>query len=136
VGDWIEEYQWVFWWIGGISLTITVGGMLMVPWILARIPEDYFLPEYRLTAAAAPRHVIVRTLVLVLKNTLGILLLLFGIALLFLPGQGVLTILAGLVLMNFPGKRRLECWIVSRPAVIRPINWIRHRMQRPPLRVP
>jgi len=56
-----------------------------------------------------------------------------GIAMLVLPGQGILAILGGIELMDFPGKYRLERWIVSRPAVLRSVNWLRRRMGRPPL---
>lgn len=43
-----------------------------------------------------------------LRNVLGAILLVAGIAMLVLPGQGVPTILISLGLMNFPGKYRLE----------------------------
>jgi hypothetical protein len=52
---------------------------------------------------------------------------------LVLPGQGVLTILAGITLLNYPGKRRLELWLVRRPAIHRAIDWIRRRAGRAPL---
>ena len=62
-----------------------------------------------------------------MKNILGILLLLVGIVLLFIPGQGLLTIFTGLMLINFPGKRRLELYIVRKNTILRAINWIRTR---------
>jgi hypothetical protein len=67
------------------------------------------------------------------KNVLGVVFVLAGIAMLILPGQGVLTILAGIMLLDFPGKRTLECRVVSQPAVLKSINWMRQRAGHAPL---
>ncbi|NIV30742.1 MAG: hypothetical protein GWN58_14950, partial [Anaerolineae bacterium] len=73
------------------------------------------------------RHPVMGLVVLVLKNLLGLVLLVAGVAMLVLPGQGLLTIVIALTLLNFPGKYHLERWVVSRPPVYRAINWIRRR---------
>ncbi|MCZ6750119.1 MAG: hypothetical protein O7D96_12545 [SAR324 cluster bacterium] len=70
------------------------------------------------------------------KNLLAVVLVVAGVAMLFLPGQGILTILVGLGLLSVPGKRKLELWIVRRPAVLRAIQWIRARSNRPALQLP
>ncbi|HYG08570.1 MAG TPA: hypothetical protein VD835_01220, partial [Pyrinomonadaceae bacterium] len=64
-------------------------------------------------------------------------LVLFGVLMSLpgVPGQGVLTILMGVMLLDFPGKRRLELKLVSRPNVLRAINRIRQRFDRPPLQL-
>jgi hypothetical protein len=67
------------------------------------------------------------TSLLILKNLLGIVLLLAGIAMLVLPGQGLITMFVSLTLLNFPGKYRLERWVISQGVVFRSINWIRQR---------
>jgi hypothetical protein len=72
-------------------------------------------------------------LFLTVKNTLGGCLLVAGIFMLVLPGQGILTILAALALLDFPGKRKLEMSILHRPAVLKSINWLRRRAGREPL---
>ncbi|MFO7857997.1 MAG: PGPGW domain-containing protein, partial [Ectothiorhodospiraceae bacterium] len=79
------------------------------------------------------RHPVAGLVLLIVKNALDAVLVLAGIAMLVLPGQGVLTILAGLTLMNFPGKYRVERWLMSRPAVFNAVNWLRRRAGRPPL---
>ncbi len=79
---------------------------------------------------------LVRWGILLVKNLLGLVLLLSGIAMLVLPGQGIITILIGISLLNFPGKRRLELKIVRQRPVFRAINWIRDRAGRPPLVLP
>jgi len=72
----------------------------------------------------------------VLKNALGVVLVVLGFIMLFTPGQGLLTLLAGLLLMNFPGKYRLERWLVLRPGVLRGLNWLRQRGGHPPFEAP
>ena len=69
------------------------------------------------------------------KNVLGAVLMIAGVAMLVLPGQGLLTMVLGFLLIDFPGKYRLERWLVARPMVHRPLNWIRRRAGREPLKV-
>jgi hypothetical protein len=73
---------------------------------------------------------------LVGKNLLGAVLIVAGLLMLVVPGQGLLTIAVGLALTDFPGKFRLERWIVKRPSVWRTINWLRRRAGREPLERP
>jgi hypothetical protein len=59
-----------------------------------------------------------------------------GLVMLVVPGQGLLTIVVGLMLLDFPGKYRLERWLATRPKVWQSINWLRRRagyeeLQRP-----
>jgi hypothetical protein len=67
------------------------------------------------------------------KNIGGFALFVSGLFMFLLPGQGLITMFAGLVLMDFPGKYRLERWAVNRKPVIRAINWLRARFDKPPL---
>jgi hypothetical protein len=67
------------------------------------------------------------------KNLLGALLLVAGILMLVLPGQGILTILAALALLDFPGKRHIEMSILHIPMLLRSINWLRRRAGQAPL---
>ena len=64
---------------------------------------------------------------------LGVILILAGIAMLLLPGQGLLTILVGFFLVDVPAKYKIEQWLMRQPVVHRPINWLRKRAHRPPL---
>jgi hypothetical protein len=67
---------------------------------------------------------------------LGLPVLLAGIAMLVLPGQGLLTIMIALGIMNFPGKFELEKWVVTRKGVLKAVNWIRKKSHHPPLQAP
>ena len=68
---------------------------------------------------------------MIAKNLFGLLLIVLGILMLVLPGQGVLTIVAGIALVDFPGRHRLVQWIVAREPVMNALNWVRRRGQQP-----
>lgn len=123
-------------WLIAVSVATLLIGVLLAPAMILRIPADYFLSERRVPLVERSRHPAVRLLLLALKNLLGAVLLLAGIAMLFLPGQGLLTLLAGLVIMNYPGKYRFERWLVRRPYVLSAMNWLRTRYGRSPLEAP
>jgi hypothetical protein len=115
--------------VGIASAALAVLSLLALPLLLARIPADYFHGRRRPPAPTGGARWFGR----VLKNVLGGALLLAGIAMLVLPGQGILTILAALVFLDFPGKRRFEQRLVARPHVLNAINRLRARTGHPPL---
>jgi hypothetical protein len=104
--------------------------------MIVRIPPDYFLHDRRQSLSSKGSHPFLRLLLTGAKNALGAVLLLVGIVLLFLPGQGLLTLLLGLMIMNYPGKFDFERWLVRRPHVLPALNWLRARYGRPPLDAP
>ncbi len=115
------------------SLVTLIATVVGVPWFFCRIPPEHFLDENRRSIIATPAGSKWRPLLIVLKNVVGVALVLLGLLLLVLPGQGLLTIIVGLLLVNFPGKRRFEVWLVSRDPVFRGINLMRRRARREPL---
>ncbi len=127
---WLEQNAWL---LVGLSLGSLLLSLLLLPWYVARIPEDYFSHPQRHRLSAESRHPLLNLLISGLKNLFGLLLAVAGLIMLFTPGQGLLTLLVGLMLMNFPGKYRLERWLVMRPGVLKAINWLRHRRGKPPL---
>lgn len=120
----------------GVSVVTFVGTLIAVPWMLVRLPSDYFVRDERKPTMFGQSHPVVRVVLIVLKNALGCMLLLGGIAMLVLPGQGLLSILIGLSLINFPGKFWLERKLVQRKAMYRSINWIRRKGGKGPIEVP
>jgi hypothetical protein len=120
----------VVWWLFAISLVLLLATPVVVGWIVVRLPVDYFTAKRREPAAFFSDHPVWRPVVLVVKNLLGVLLVVAGVLMLFVPGQGILTIVMGVLLLDFPGKFRLERWLVTRRAVWRPINWLRRRAGR------
>ncbi len=132
--EFIETHRALLGWLGGASLVTFIGTLIVVPWLVARIPPDYFLGE-RGASGFTHAHPVVALSTKLLKNVLGVVFLLAGIAMLVLPGQGILTMLIGIMLLDFPGKRRLELALIRRPRVLQAVNWMRTRLDRPPLEV-
>ena len=129
----IRAHETAILWIAGGSIVAFLATLIAVPWLILRIPPDYFAHRKRLRTPELRRHAVVRWVFLLGKNLLGYLLIVAGIAMLVLPGQGVLTILLGGILVDLPGKYRLERWIVARPPVLKSINRLRQRAGRDPL---
>lgn len=123
----------LWWWVAGLSALIFVASLVALPWIIVRLPADYFARRGQRGTPLLGRAPTSHWLIAAGKNLAGALLVVMGLLMLVLPGQGILTILAGLLLMNFPGKYRLERWLVSRRPVWRAIRWLRARAGRPPL---
>ena len=135
--DWLQSHTTVVTWsVLALSTLTFVGGLVLMPVLLARMSPDYFTRPEPAAQSWRRRHPALRISSLVVKNVLGFGLLLAGLAMLVLPGQGIITILVAISLLNFPGKRSLELWIVRRGPVLQAINWIRSRVNRPPLVLP
>ncbi|MBL8607841.1 MAG: hypothetical protein JNL38_10995 [Myxococcales bacterium] len=121
----------------GLALFVIAAllSVLVTGWILVRMPEDYFVGDAPAVFLRG-RHPALRTTGRVLKNLLGVALIVVGVVMSVpgVPGQGLLTILIGLMLLDIPGKRRLERRLVQRPRVLAFINGVRRRYRRPPLR--
>jgi hypothetical protein len=118
--------------LGVASVVLFVLGIVGVPFFLARLPADYFSREERPgLAETGPLRFLLR----IVKNALGVLFVVLGILMLVLPGQGLLTILVGLLLVDIPGKRRVVGRIIAAPRVLRVVNALRRRWNRPPLEI-
>ncbi|MGI9249958.1 MAG: PGPGW domain-containing protein [Pseudohongiellaceae bacterium] len=121
-------------WLGIFSALMFVGSVLIIPWILIRLPADYFASPKRHSWLRESQYPLLYLPLRLLKNFAGITLVLLGIILLVLPGQGLLTIVIGIVLLDFPRKYKLESWLMQRKAIRQTANWLRQKYGRPPLR--
>jgi hypothetical protein len=131
----LHEHKQAVGWIAAFSMLIFVGSLLAVPWLAVRIPEDYFATRDRPRTRFADRHPLLRSAVWTARNLLGILLILAGLSMLVLPGQGLLTLAVGVFLMDFPGKHRLERRIIQIRLVRKSINWFRRKANVNPLKL-
>lgn len=131
-----EEHQAILGIVAGLSVFMFIASILSLPYLVSLIPDDYFQhPEpYRLYHQY--KHPVIRLVIILAKNILGWLLIVAGIIMLVLPGQGLLTLVLGLMLINFPGKRAVECKLVSNKKILRAINWLRAKRDKSPLLVP
>lgn len=131
--EWIQNNQAVVWWLGALSIAMFIGTLIAIPWLVMRIPDDYYLQDGRKRPSMFYDRKVLRIIYLIVKNVIGYILIGAGIVMLVLPGQGILTMLVGAILINFPGKQGFVRWMVSRPSVLSSVNWLRRRAGRRPL---
>ena len=131
--QWISKETLVWISIGsGLGLLI---GANAIPSIVIQMPDDSFSIAKRQNSLDR-KPAMVRVPLLILKNLLALVLILLGIAMLVLPGQGILSILLGVMLADFPGKLKLQQWILARPKIMESLNWLRRKFRRRPLHTP
>ena len=133
--QWLMAHQYLLGWIGAISLLVFSLSLLSLPWFVAMIPEDYFLSQKRNQTILKNESFGIWIIIIILKNSIGLLLVTGGILMLFLPGQGVLTIIAGLIMTDYPGKFELERRIVSNKKILEKLNWLRNKANQPSLKI-
>ena len=132
IADMWSRYQQEIRVLGFASAATLVLSIVLIPVLIVQLPADFYAERNHRRRVFQDSPVL-RVLFLAVKNTLGALLLVAGILMLVLPGQGILTILAALTLLDFPGKRRLELRILHMPPLLRGINGLRRRAGRKPL---
>jgi hypothetical protein len=115
-----------------LSLVFFVGTLIAIPFILVRLPADYF--DVRVPRPwMENHHPVLRMAGHLIKNVLGAVFVFVGFLMLFLPGQGILTMLIGISMLDFPGKRRVEAKLIGQPTVLGVINGMRRKFEKPPL---
>lgn len=117
------------------SIAAFIATLLAIPAILVRLPENYFKEDHP-QLWLAHHHPIIRMVGLGIKNGIGIIFLLAGFAMLFLPGQGILTMIIGISLLDFPGKQKLEHKLLTQPTILQAVNTLRHKFGKPPFALP
>jgi len=121
--------------IGVLSAVMFVGTLVAIPIILSRLPANYFQHDLE-QVWMENYHPVLRKMGVICKNTVGLIFLLAGIAMLVLPGQGILTMVIGMSLLDFPGKRKLEHKLLTQPMVFKTMNAIRIKCSKPPFDPP
>ena len=117
-----------------LSIIFFVGSLIAIPFILVRLPADFF--DVRVPRPwMEDHHPVLRVLGHLVKNAVGAIFLFVGFLMLFLPGQGILTMLIGISMLDFPGKRKLEAKLIGMPAVLNTINGMREKFGKPPLTI-
>ena len=132
--QWLSNNPGVLVGLGISSIFIFLLSIIGISWFVAQIPEDYFLSSRRKPSKWQEQKPILRLVVIFGKNIIGFSLIIGGLLMLVLPGQGLLTIVTGLLLINYPGKYKLEQKLVAIPSIFRALNWIRVKADKPRLR--
>lgn len=126
----------VLWVLSVSSLVMFVASLVAIPWLVCRIPADYFTRRDTLVPGARSQHPVLRWVWLIARNVAGVILLLAGIAMLVLPGQGLISIFVALFLIDFPRKRVLQRRLIASGPLWRGINALRQRAGHPVLERP
>jgi len=119
-----------------IFLGTFIANIALVSFILVKIPADYFKKTHKTEFWVGPNPAL-HAARMIGKNILGIFLVVLGIILSIpgVPGQGLLTILLGVVLLDFPGKRHLERKLLGRQEIVKTIDRLRKKFNKPPLEI-
>jgi UPF0716 family protein affecting phage T7 exclusion len=123
-------------WCGVASLVMFVVGLAATGYVLLRLPTDYFSNSLSASPKRRFKHPALHMAWSIVRNLIGVGLVVAGIAMLFLPGQGLITLVVGLMLVDFPGKRKLSLELIRRWHLIEAANKWRARYKRPPFELP
>jgi hypothetical protein len=136
--DWLPINKAFLYWTTIGSIVLAVASLIAVPWIIIRLPADYFDSDDRRRGPLARifdsdnSNAAARIAYKVVKNIIAAILILAGLAMLLLPGQGLLVLVFGIILADIPGKQRLVNWLVCRKKVLGFLNWIRRKAHKEP----
>ncbi len=129
----ILNYKNFILWLGSISFLVFIFSLISIKWLVALIPSDYFIENKRNKYQSS--YPLTWLISIIIKNIVGYILIIGGILMLVLPGQGLFTIIIGLMLSNYPGKYFIERKFIAIPSVLKTINWLRKKSNKPPLKV-
>ncbi len=122
----------IFLYISGLSTIFFLLSLLGLSWLISIIPHNYFVDKKRVSLIKV-KNPLMWLPIIIIKNSIGLVLILFGILMLILPGQGVLTIITGLIFLDYPGKFRFERSLVRNKLILNSMNWIRRKLDKPDL---
>lgn len=132
--DWLKRelaaYQDALIWVSIGSVVMFVGSILLVPYLIARAPADLFTREPSRRRGIGP------LLGAIVRNLFGLVLLVLGVLMLVLPGQGLLMVLLALLVLDFPKKRAAIQQLVQKPKVWDALHYFRERANKPPFERP
>jgi hypothetical protein len=126
-----QPLQYLLRWLAGLSFATFFLSLLLIPYIIGKLAPDCFVKLDRAVGPTPPLTV-GSLILLITRNVIGLVLLLAGIAMLVLPGQGILTMLIGIILLSFPGKRTLITRVIGFPGVRRSLDWLREKRGKKP----
>ena len=130
MGIWLMSYSSILIGLGTLSISILIFSIMAMGWFIAQIPEDYFIHDKRQGNHWNKYSSKARIAIVIFKNIFGGIMLIGGLFLLILPGQGLLTMIIGLLLIDYPGKFKLEQKIISIPSIFKGLNWFRAKAKK------
>ena len=131
--EFLSDYKIYLVWLGSLSFIIFIFSLLTIKRLVALIPSDYFIKKNN--SEFRSNYPIFWLVSIIIKNLVGYTLIIGGILMLVLPGQGLFTIFVGLMLSNYPGKFYIERKFIAIPSVLRAINWLRKKSNTPSIKI-
>ena len=129
--DFFNQYQEIILGIGIVSSLSFVLSLLIIPIAVCRLDDAFFLHIHE-PKVSKDEHPLMFILLKTLRYSLGGILILAGVLMLFLPGQGMLTIILGASLLDFPGRKKTIDSVLRRQSIQKSLNWIRKKGSKPP----
>lgn len=136
LNEYIPQLKSLLGYLGLISLLTFSLSVIVIPLIINRLSVNYFINLTQPEHSGHQKPGYLSHLILFVRNFIGLLLLMAGLLMLFLPGQGLLTILIGVAVMSIPGKYKLIAVIISNESVQNSLNWLRKKNGKQPFRWP
>ena len=133
ITEFVSSYKVYILWLATISLFVFIFSLISIKWLVALIPTNYFIKKNMVKSKKS--YSFIWLISIIVKNLIGYTLILGGLLMLVLPGQGLFTILMGLVLSNYPGKYNIERRFISIPSILKTVNWLRKKSNKPPLEI-
>lgn len=133
ITEFVSSYKVYILWLATISLFVFIFSLISIKWLVALIPTNYFIKKNMVKSKKS--YSFIWLISVIVKNLIGYTLILGGLLMLVLPGQGLFTILMGLILSNYPGKYNIERRFISIPSVLKTVNWLRKKSNKPPLEI-
>lgn len=109
-----------------VSIAMFVGSLVAIPWVIRRLPPDHFTRPPEPSSRKAK----------ILRNAAGAILVVAGLAMLVLPGQGIIAVLFGLSLMDLKVKTKILRRLLSQKKIQEGVQRIRSKAGKPPLTIP
>ena len=100
--SWLSVNQLFLTIVGFLSLFIFFASILSLPWLVSKIPEDYFLKETSRFIFWRNQFPYTWPFIIIIKNATGVLMLISGLVMLVTPGQGIITIFIGMIMLDYP----------------------------------
>lgn len=122
-------------WVSIISGIGLLAVAIVTPWLIVRMPEDFFSKPQRYNWLDR-KPPMIRIPIRILKNILAVALVILGVVMFLTPASGLFPILLGIVLADIPGRSKLQRWILSRKTVRKSMNWLRRKFHRKPVQMP
>ena len=129
----METHNELIIWVSSISFALFVGTLISIPFIIVKLPSDYFIKDKNLARRFCQDKPLLGVIIIGFKNIFGLIFLLMGFIMLFIPGQGILTMLIGYSMLDFVSMRGPVYKIVRRPSVYQFINRIREKKDKEPI---